>query len=307
MLRFDRLRTCIIFICAALLLSASACGAAASPARTAAPGEAYAAPAMKTAGYDAAAAETTGDVGVDFSGLADGYIAVSARSDRVLKFQILLGDGKYSYDLPSDGTPFVYPLNMGDGDYTFRVMQNVGDDRYTVLWSQTRAIALASEFEPFLRPSCMVPYDAGSDCVAKARELAADCADDVGVVSAVYEYLVDNISYDDEKAKTAQSSYLPDPDATLSCGTGICFDYAALAAAMLRSEGIPCRLVTGYLEPDGVYHAWNEIYIQGQGWITVRIEAPGAAWKRVDITLAASGVPASRTDNDSLYTTRYVY
>jgi hypothetical protein len=58
---------------------------------------------------------------------------------------------------------------------------------------------------------------------------------------------------------------------------------------------------------NAIYHAWNRIYIQNQGWITVEIKAPGNGWKRVDITFAASGTAASSLEDDALYTNRYVY
>lgn len=61
------------------------------------------------------------------------------------------------------------------------------------------------------------------------------------------------------------------------------------------------------MEPDGVYHAWNEIYLKDKGWITVKIKTKGNTWKHVDITFASNGVSPSKTDDDSLYTKRYVY
>ena len=75
---------------------------------------------------------------------------------------------------------------------------------------------------------------------------------------------------------------------TLASGTGICFDYASLGAAMLRSLGIPCQVITGYVSPDDVYHAWNMVYIDGE-WISVEISIKPNSWTRVDLTFAASG------------------
>ncbi|MEA4966205.1 MAG: transglutaminase-like domain-containing protein [Oscillospiraceae bacterium] len=310
-----RLRFLAFLLFAAVLFSA--CGQAATasarsetasvPSESVTDAAVYLIPSMALSGFDASAAETDGGVRADLSSLPDGYIAMSVSSDTRLKFQVLRGDEKYNYDLPNDGTPTVYPLNLGSGDYTFRVMKNVTGCKYTELWSRTETVALQSEFAPFLRPSQLIPYDANSACVAKARELAAACQDDVAVVSAVYDWMVEAVSYDRNKAERVQSGYLPNPDATLESGTGICFDYAALAAAMLRSLGIPCKLITGYVDPDEVYHAWNEIYLDHQGWITVEIKAGADTWKRVDITFAASGVSPSETDDDALYTTRYIY
>ena len=41
---------------------------------------------------------------------------------------------------------------------------------------------------------------------------------------------------------------------------------------MLRSEGIPCKLITGYVGEE-TYHAWNSFYVESEGWITVEIRA----------------------------------
>lgn len=63
---------------------------------------------------------------------------------------------------------------------------------------------------------------------------------------------------------------MPNPDETLASRSGICFDYASLAAAMLRSLGIPCQVITGYVGPESLYHAWNMVYIDGS-WVGVAI------------------------------------
>lgn len=288
----------------ALLAALSGCGGSAAAASP--PAGSYEIPAFRSASFHPEAAEDFGQVQLDASALEEGVVAVSARSDSRLKFQIVLGEMKYNYDLPGDGQAAVFPLNMGDGSYTFRLMENVGDSKYACAWSETRQVALKDEFQPYLRPSQMVNYDETSQCVEKAKELAARCDTDIEAASEIYAYLVKHIRYDRAKAATVPSGYLPLPDETLQTGKGICFDYAALAAAMMRSLGIPCRLITGYVGEE-TYHAWNSFYIRDQGWVTVEIKAPANQWKRVDITFAAGGVDARQLDDDSRYTTQNIY
>lgn len=289
-----------------LLIMFTGCGGNAAALSASASAGSYEIPTFQDASFHPDLAEDYGTVKLDAAALEDGVVAVSAQSGSRLKFQIVLGDMKYNYDLPGDGEATVFPLNMGDGSYTFRLMENVGESKYACVWSETREVAMKDEFQPYLRPSQMVNYNEESQCVAKARELAASCDTDIDVASAIYKYLVKHIRYDDEKAATVQSGYLPLPDETLRTGKGICFDYAALAAAMMRSLGIPCRLITGYVG-DEIYHAWNSFYIREQGWVTVEIKAPANQWKRVDITFAAGGVNPKELDDDSRYTTRYTY
>lgn len=79
---------------------------------------------------------------------------------------------------------------------------------------------------------------------------------------------------------------LPDVDDTLSTGTGICFDYAALTTAMLRSQDIPCKLQIGY--SGDVKHAWIDVYIRGRGWVTKAVSFDGDTWKLMDPTFDAN-------------------
>lgn len=293
----------------AILLAFSGCGAKTGNAVTSVSHQSeqgcFEIPEFQDASFHQELAENFGSVQVDTSALSQGVVAVRAESASRMKFQIVCGENKYNYDIVS-GEPAVLPLNMADGSYTFRLMEQVADSKYACTWSQTYWVTMADEYQPFLRPSQLVSYNRDSRCVAKARELAAACDTDAEVASAIYSYLVDHIRYDKRKAATVQSGYLPVPDETLDTGKGICFDYASLAAAMLRSLGIPCKLITGYVGQE-TYHAWNSFYLQEQGWVTVEIRVVPNSWQRVDITFAASGTPTDKLTDDTLYTTRYIY
>ena len=80
---------------------------------------------------------------------------------------------------------------------------------------------------------------------------------------------------------------MPDIDAVLAEKKGICFDYAALMAAMLRSQGVPTKLVTGYTGSS--YHAWISTYSEETGWVEGVIFFDGTTWKLMDPTFASSG------------------
>ena len=75
-------------------------------------------------------------------------------------------------------------------------------------------------------------------------------------------------------------------DSTLKSGKGICFDYAALMTGMLRSQGVPCKLVVGYAGT--AYHAWISVYTADTGWLNGIIEFDGNVWTLVDPTFGAN-------------------
>ena len=290
------------FLCAVLILLVLA--AALLPKQTA---YAYTAPEFRDAQFHEAAAMIGDRVKLDVSCLAEGYVAVSAVSDMRLKFQVVKDETTYNYDLPSDGTPGIFPLQGGNGSYRFRVMENVVDKKYSELYSFTCDVVMQDEFQPFLRPSTYINYNRDSACVRKAAELAAAASDELGLVSAVYNYVCGQVTYDREKAASVKSGYLPVPDETMTSGKGICFDYAALAGAMLRSQGIPTKMIFGYVAPEGLYHAWNMFYTPQSGWVTVSFEVRGENWTRMDLTFSANGADSTFIGDGSNYSDVYYY
>ena len=248
-----------------------------------------------------------GGAGIDTSHADEGYVSASATSSERLKFQVTSGDMTYNYDLPNDGTPTLYPLNMGNGDYTFRIMQNTEGSSYVPIATAKATVTLSTEFAPFLMPGQFCAYTADSACVAKARELTADATNEGEVVAIICTWVAKNVSYDTPKAKrlATATGYVPDPDETLATGKGICFDYASLSTAMLRSLGLPTKLMTGYVGEDAVYHAWIMVYIDGT-WQTAKFSVSPNEWSRCDVTFASTGATAYSGDG-SAYTDRYTY
>ena len=270
-------------------------------------GSPYIAPPFADASFHGETAAYPGDVQIDLTALEEGYIGVSARSDKRLKFQVMKGDLTYTYDLANNGTPAIFPLQCGDGEYRLRVMENIVDSKYAELYAIYVSAELSDENAPFLRPSQYVNYSADSDCVKKAQELAQTAGTPLGLVSKVYEYVCKSVRYDTQLAQTVKSGYLPVPDNTMKTGKGICFDYAALSAAMLRSQGVPTKMVFGYVAPDNLYHAWNMFYTEETGWVTAQFEVTADNWVRLDLTFAANGANDKFIGDGSNYSDIYYY
>lgn len=254
---------------------------------------------------------SSGSATLDISNTSQGYVMLKySGSNPKVRFRITTPAGvNYTYLVTEYGNYAVYPLSGGDGSYTFTLYEAVSaqDNLYSTALSEKASVAIANGFSPFLYPNCYVNFSASSACVSKGSALAEGCAADLDVVTAVYHYAKDNITYDNNKAKTVQSGYAPSPDATLASGTGICFDYASLVSAMLRSQGIPTRLEVGYV--GDLYHAWISCYISDVGWVDGIIKFNGSEWTMMDPTMAAgqSAAGFKKFWGSSTYSVKYLY
>lgn len=268
--------------------------------------EKYEVPEYAEAVFHEAEAIADGDALFDISAVDEGYVAVSALSDRRLKFAVIK-DEIYYYDLMNDGTPTVFPLQSGDGHYVFRVYEHIIDSSYAVMGEIDADVTLADEFQPYIRTNSYVPYSRDSECIKLASKFSSEAYSALDVVEQVFSYVCANITYDKPKAENIQSGYIPDPDETLRTGKGICFDYASLTASMLRSQGIPTKLIFGYVSPKDLYHAWNMIYTEETGWILAEFKVNENGWNRVDLTFSANGADATFIGDGSNYTDVYQY
>ncbi len=224
---------------------------------------------------------------VDYSHTEEGYIMVRYFGETDKRLKVLLGGPAttYQYDLPQ-GEWTVLPLSDGDGFYQAGIYRNVQGQEYAMVMLAEFDVTLQDEFAPFLRPNQYVNYLTAPDTVALGAQLCQGQETALEKVAAVYDFAVQNISYDEEKAASVESGYLPDLDGILQSREGICFDYAAVMTAMLRSQEVPCKLVVGYA--GSIYHAWISIWTEENGWIDGAIFFDGHAWKRMDPTFVSS-------------------
>ena len=122
-----------------------------------------------------------------------------------------------------------------------------------------------------------VPESTTSETVALADELAAGVTSTYDVVRAYEGWLSANVEYD-------LDAPLPDAgedavhDFLFDSRLGFCEQIASALTIMLRTQGVPARLVTGYVpgsrdEVAGVFevrasdaHAWVEVWFPQTGW-----------------------------------------
>jgi len=225
---------------------------------------------------------------IDYSNARDGYVMVKFQQRTSKQLRVIIqgpSGASYTYILrPGDFE--VFPLSDGSGSYTISVFEQVRGTQYAVANTATIAVRLADQFAPFLTPNQYVNFNKDSLVVQKAAELTSDASGLMNKISAIYNFIIKNFTYDKELARTVKSGYLPNVDEVLRRREGICFDYAAVMTAMLRSLGIPCKLVVGYA--GSVYHAWINAYSHETGWINQVIFFDGRSWTLMDPTFASS-------------------
>ena len=249
-------------------------------------------------------------VTIDTSNTDQGYIMVQYTGDNPkVKLQITTpGEDTYTYLLSQEKIYETFPLSGGDGSYYFAVLENVEGDMYSVAFEQETDVRITDEFLPFLYPNQYVSFSPDSQAVEEGRKLTEGAHTDLEAVAQIYHFVTDTIVYDTEKASSVSYGYLPDVDETLRTGKGICFDYASLTAAMLRSQRIPTRLEVGYAGE--AYHAWISCYVEEVGWIDNLIEFDGSSWSLMDPTFAASTSRQALKQfigDGSNYTVKYYY
>lgn len=229
-----------------------------------------------------------GSVTVDASNTSQGYVMIKyTGGSKKIKVQITKGGVTYTYDLNARDAYEVFPFSEGNGSYSVKVFENVTGTQYAQIFSKDLSVSMPDAFAPFLTPNQYVNFSESSATVQKGAEIAAGKTDELQIITDIYNWVITNIKYDTAKAATVQSGYLPDVDTILASGKGICFDYASLMAAMLRTQDIPAKLVIGYT--GSLYHAWINVYIQNVGWVDGLIYFDGQNWSLMDPTFAASG------------------
>ena len=248
---------------------------------------------------------------IDYSNISKGYVMVKYKqSTKVkLKAQVACPTGiTYTYNLTAKKWA-TFPLSEGNGEYKVTVYTNVSGNSYATAGSQSFKVSMDDSLSPFLMANQFVDYTSSTKCVKKASSLCKNVSGEMKKVKKVYDWTIKTFKYDKAKAKKVQSGYLPNLDTVYKNKKGICFDYAATMTAMLRSQGIPTKLVIGYA--GSAYHAWISVYSEKDGWIDNVIYFDGEKWNLMDPTFASSSnsSPAimDYIGNGSNYQAKYAY
>ena len=220
----------------------------------------------------AALAATTPVVEFDETNLTSGIIGVSYNQQTELKLKVKIvkvdTQEKRYYDL-EPGRMERFPLPLGDGAYQISVLKQYDASSYIRTASKDVTLELSDERNLYLASIQNIEWNQEMASIQLAQTLTAEATTDREKLQIIYGYITKNFSYDYDKAANMKSWYRTDVDLTLADKKGVCYDYSALMAAMLRSVGVPTKLVKGYTTRMAGYHAWNQVYLEGSGWVNV--------------------------------------
>lgn len=123
-----------------------------------------------------------------------------------------------------------------------------------------------------------VPDDLTPETLALAEQLTANLDNPYDKATAVQDYLRENITYNDQ-IDAPPADVEPIHYTLFESQEAYCTYYASAMAMMLRSQGIPTRIVNGYAQGDfdentnsyrvraSNAHTWVEVYFPNYGWI----------------------------------------
>ena len=209
------------------------------------------------------ALQYSGSLVVDLAGASEGYFqaAVQGGGSSRHKMRVTKDGQKLTYDMKLDGTYEVFPLQLGSGYYDISLYRNVSGKQYAAAGSVGVSVSLSDSEVCFLYPNQYVNYSEESPSVLKAVEICAT-VEGKPAYDTVCSWMGKNFVYDFVKAITVKAGTLPDIETCFEKKMGVCQDLSAITCSMLRTQGIPARLVIGYA--DGNYHAWVTAVIDGK-------------------------------------------
>ncbi len=201
---------------------------------------------------------------IDFGGAQSGYVLVryTGSTNKKVKALVTKEGASRSYIVPPGQEWVRITLTEGDGPYTISLHEQAYGTTYYDLQRISINVAMQDPLAPFLISSIQVNYVDAPSAVTAAEISTVDCITPGAKADAIQDYVVSQLSYE---VIPHPKDYICNLEMLLAGKRGACADYAALMCGMLRSQGIPAKMVYGYVSTGG-YHAWVMAYIDGK-WV----------------------------------------
>jgi transglutaminase-like putative cysteine protease len=157
----------------------------------------------------------------------------------------------------SPGKIIEIPLEQGSSDYTVVLAKNLD---MTKVYATFRVHNKDRHVLQYVNSSQNIQSE-DPEIVALAQQLTVGFSSDYAKILAVHDWIANNIAYDFKSDGTPDKSIGQSSIEVLHSHLAICIGYSNLNAALLRSLGIPTKLL---FAEGGVSHAWNEVFLNGQ-------------------------------------------
>jgi transglutaminase-like putative cysteine protease len=188
---------------------------------------------------------------------------------RIFAFEDYLGNQVHHFDLPLRHRELSV---IADSLVNVDTMPPLPSALPANAWDELDALLRDGDYWEMLAPSHFSRRSPLLD--ALMRDLGVDTARDRDPLTLVRQ-INDGIFRAFEYVRTSTAVNSP-IEASLATRQGVCQDFAHIMTAVVRTAGIPCRYVSGYLYQgpehhdrsfDGATHAWVEALLPGLGWV----------------------------------------
>lgn len=278
---------------------------------------------------------TNGWFSIDWTNAANGYIRIKLDEKATeyvhgyVRIAWIGQDGKAASDEYKiySGEWFTIPLTGGDNEYavSVRMVWQVAE-----LPESIRGVSiptLTARFNADINDGASrwvlstpeIDFEHSPNTCAKALEITKNCKTDAEKITAVFNWVASNIKYDYALFENHSSfpsnekdyNYYTNPDRILAAKSGVCEHFAVLMTAMLRSIGVECKYVEGFMKFNGST-TFTEGSLKGfaaHAWVSVSPDITGLdkkalgagtdadGWTRLDPTNADSKSFTSNDDN----------
>ncbi len=230
-----------------------------------------------------------GSLVIDVSNMSEGYVmAKGPKTKKKLKLVVKNGKHQLQYDLNGSGNYEVIPLQYGNGKYSFSLFQNTSGKKYSEAGKVSISAKMKDPNRAFLYPNQYVNYTAQTAAVIKAAELCKGVTDQAEIAKIICNFVHKSFAYDYLKANSVKKNdtkgMMPAIDETWKKHMGVCQDLSAITVCMLRSQGVPAKLMIG--DRKNVYHAWVSVILNGEEKrYDPTAELEGKKYKKTDYTL----------------------
>lgn len=193
------------------------------------------------------------------SGYFDLMYNLKGYSPEKLEIRVTKGDFENRFIIEDNLLkPFRFSFPYGEGEYKIKATLTVDNKTFTAM-DFSLNVNLTNPETPFLISSYPTLYTENTQYVKKAAELCRNLNTDNEKIAACYRYICDTQEYK-YTVSTNEYRYLPDLDDIYSRGYGVCWDFCAALAAMLRSQGISAKICVGFAyDITDMGHAWLEV------------------------------------------------